>query len=393
MSATGIPKIDRNAANLLDLAHQTFRRWLGDDYDIDTLNATLAAAAVERLDGDPLWLLVVSGPGNAKTETVQSLSGAGAMITSTIASEGALLSGTPKKGRAKGATGGLLRAIGAGGILVIKDVTSILSADRNVRGPMLAALREIYDGRWERNLGSDGGQTLTWTGRIVVVGAVTTAWDTAHGVVATMGDRFVLIRADSHKGRVVSGRRAINNVGSEVPMRKELSTVVGALIANVKPNKALKPTDAEVDHILRAADVVTLARTGVETDYRGDIIDGHAPEMPTRFAKQLTQILRGGFAIGMPRDDALSIALRCARDSMPPLRLAALLDVAKTPDSALIDIRRRLDKPRTTVDRVLQSLHVLGLVTCREVARQHAGKAQYSRLYSLAQGIDLGAIQ
>jgi hypothetical protein len=36
-----------------------------------TIDAVLATAA-ERLAGDPLWLLVVSGPGNAKTETVQS---------------------------------------------------------------------------------------------------------------------------------------------------------------------------------------------------------------------------------------------------------------------------------------------------------------------------------
>jgi hypothetical protein len=57
---------------------------------------------------------------------------------------------------------------------------------------MLAALREVYDGRWERNVGTDGGQTLTWTGRIAVVGAVTTAWDVAHRVVSVMGDRFVL---------------------------------------------------------------------------------------------------------------------------------------------------------------------------------------------------------
>ena len=56
---------------------------------------------------------------------------------------------------------------------------------------MLAAVREIHDGRWERNVGTDGGKTLTWTGRIVIVGAVTTAWDTAHEVIAHMGDRFV----------------------------------------------------------------------------------------------------------------------------------------------------------------------------------------------------------
>jgi hypothetical protein len=34
-----------------------------------------------------------------------------------------------------------------------------------------------------------------------------------------------------------------------------------------------------------AADLVALARNGVEFDYRCGVIDAHAPEMPTRFAK------------------------------------------------------------------------------------------------------------
>src|SRR5262249_11143744 len=164
-----------------------------------------------RLAGDPLWLLLVSGPGNTKTETVQSLSGAGAFVTSTISSEGALLSASPCKDHAKNATGGLLRRIGDRGILVIKDVTSIISADRNTRAGVLAALRETYDGRWERNCGTDGGITLTWVGRLVVIGAVTTAWDTAHAVVSVMGDRFILIRADSTTGRLKAGTQAIRN--------------------------------------------------------------------------------------------------------------------------------------------------------------------------------------
>lgn len=58
-------------------------------------------------------------------------------------------------------TGGLVRKIGDRGVLVIKDVTSILSMDRNVRAGVLAALREIYDGRWEHNVGVSSGLTLT----------------------------------------------------------------------------------------------------------------------------------------------------------------------------------------------------------------------------------------
>jgi hypothetical protein len=66
------------------------------------------------------------------------------------------------------------------------SLRSILSADRNVRNGVLAALREIYDGRWQRNVGVDGGRTLTWTGRLTVVGACTSASWAVSGV--TQGD-------------------------------------------------------------------------------------------------------------------------------------------------------------------------------------------------------------
>ena len=107
--------------------HAVFKKWFGAEYDLDAATAAMAAAASERLPGDPLWLLIVAGPGGAKTETVQALAGCGAYVTSTIASEGALLSASPRKQRHQKATGGLLRKIGDRGTLVIKDFTSILS--------------------------------------------------------------------------------------------------------------------------------------------------------------------------------------------------------------------------------------------------------------------------
>jgi hypothetical protein len=156
--------------------HDTARKWFGSTYDLSVFDTVLATAAVNRLDGDPVWTLIIGGPGATKTETVMPLAMPGAIVTSTIASEGALLSGTAKKDAAEDATGGLLRKIGASGVLVIKDVTSILSMHRNARAAVLAALREVYDGRWERNIGQDGGRTLTWIGRIALIGACTTAW-------------------------------------------------------------------------------------------------------------------------------------------------------------------------------------------------------------------------
>jgi DNA-binding transcriptional ArsR family regulator len=370
-----------------------FKRWLGDNYDTDALDAQLATVAVEQFDdgSDLVWLLLVSGSGNAKTETVQALDGIGAIVTSAISSDAALLSGTPKHERTKGATGGLLRKVGEKGVLVIKDVTSILSMDRNLRAKVLAALREVYDGRWSREVGSGGGVTLGWRGRIAVVGAVTTAWDTHHAVISTMGDRFVLLRMDSTKHRQAAGRKAIGNTGAETQMRAELAAAVGGVLVGMN-TEPITVTEAETDALLAAADLVTLARTGVEFDYRGDVIDAHAPEMPTRFAKQLAQVVRGAVAIGMDRGDALRLAIRCARDSMPPLRLAIIDDLAAHPGSSTADVCRRIDKPRTTTDRQLQALHMLGVVTRFEEAQGTGSEARIKWRYRLAKGIDPGTL-
>lgn len=389
LSVAGTSTLVKAQEAPLDFVDAVFRRWFGREYDLEALHVVLATAAAERLTGDPTWLLLISGSGHTKTETISALADMeGAHVISTITSEGALLSGTPKREKTKEATGGLLRLIGARGLLVIKDVTSLLSMHRDTRAGVLAALREIYDGRWTRHIGTDGGRTLVWQGRIAIVGACTTAWDRAHDVIATMGDRFVIVRTDSTRGRLAIGRQAIANTGDEPQMRAELAAAVSTLLSGLDPHAAYALSNTERDALLKAADIVTLARTGVDYDYRGDVIDAHQPEAPTRFAKQLYQLFRGALAIGVERRAALRLALRCARDSMPPLRLAILDDVAAHPGTLTTDVRRRLQKPRATVDRQLQALHMLGVLACDEDESERFGKVVTHWRYRLADGID-----
>lgn len=373
----------------LEKAHAVFTRWLGKEYDLGALDAVLAAAAAEKLGGDPCWLLVVSGSGAAKTETVMPLASVGAIIVSTITGEAALLSGTSEKEKAADATGGLLRKLGKGGILVIKDVTSIISMSRDSRAEVLAALREIYDGQWSREVGTDGGRTLTWKGRIVVIGAVTTAWDSAHSVISMMGDRFVLVRIESRENRRAAGLQALKNVSHETDMREQLASAVGELLEAVTPDAQITLTDDEMIALLDLADIVTLSRTAVERDMQGNVVQAHAPEMPTRFTKQLAQLARGGISLGMDRAAALRIAARCAGDSMPPLRLKVLLDVVDHPESTTADVVKRTQLPRKTCDRVLQELHLLGLLTVDE----RAWGESVRWIYSLSEDISSDALR
>jgi hypothetical protein len=140
---------------------------------------------------------------------------------------------------------------------------------------------------------------------------------------------------------------------------------------------------------MKAADLVTLARSAVERDYRGEVDFAHDPEMPTRFAKQLVQLLRGAIAIGVEPEEAMRLVRRCACDSLPPLRRDILLDLAKHPNSRALEVRKRISQPRTTVRRGLECLHALGALHCEETEDvDYTGKLYTIYRYRLADTID-----
>ena len=334
----------------------SYTKWLGENYDTGALDVVLCAARAEKLAGDPPWLMNVAGSGCAKTETVTPLAAAGARLVSMLSGEAALLSATPADRRAAEATGGLLRELGDRGLLVIKDFTSVLSMHRDSRAKVISALREIHDGYWVRDVGADGGLKIPWAGRIMIVAACTTAWDAHREVVASMGDRFLIVR--QRIDRHAAGEQAIANTGSEAAMRDEIGGAVRDLLARPVPPE-LPAVDGTAG-LLSLADLVTRCRTPVERDYQGNPAWAHDLEAPTRFAKQLTQLARGGLSLGMTQDAARAVAARAARDSMPPAYLKVLDDVRRNPLSRTADTGRRLHMPWRTADRALQELWLLG---------------------------------
>ena len=53
-------------------------------------------------------------------------------------------------------------------------------------------------------------------------------------------------------------------------------------------------------------------------------------------------------------------------DSIPPLRLEILLDIAIHPHSPTGQVRKRISKPWSTIKRELEALHMLGMLRCDE---------------------------
>jgi hypothetical protein len=330
-----------------------FDKWLMLQSHIP-IYVVLGTVAANLLPGDPVWLGIIAPPSSAKTEILNSAAKLSFVKSVATLTQPALLSGTPKRQRTKGAKGGLLAAIGAFGIIIMKDFGSILSMRPDAKAEILAALREIFDGRWSRDVGTDGGMTLEWTGKCGFVFGSTEAYDEHHGVIGSLGDRFLLSRMmSSSDGQI---EKALDHTGEVTKiMRDELAAAVNKLFDKT----LVEPEHMSKAEIKRLKNVVSLAvhlRGYVSRDrYRRDIEYIHGAEGPGRLAISLERLFAGLVAIGVRREYAMRIIEGVALDSTPPKRRHAfeLLDDKPSPTR---DIAKAMRLPTTTVRRALEEL-------------------------------------
>ena len=343
-------------------AESVYSRWLHDDDPVPTRAVLAAYVANMRLDGDPVWLMLVGGSGVGKTERIMPVTAMPRVIpASTITGEAALLSATPKKDRAESATGGLLRQLGKHGVLVLKDFTSILSMSRDARAQVLAAFREIYDGRWDRPYGTDGGQTLTWEGKCGLLAGCTTAIDSAHTVLDKMGTRFVFIRLPTPELGKIS-ESALRHMGQEREMRTGLGEATAGLLHNL-PGQPHELGGEVTAALVGLACLASQARLPVQRDYKGEIELVLDAEAPTRMIKQLGQLWRACGMLGLGHHDSWEVVRRAGIDSVPKLRGAIIRHLAgcDAPETTT-DVASAVDHPTRSALRALEDLTAHGVV-------------------------------
>ncbi|MDP7201214.1 MAG: hypothetical protein QGI50_09710 [Dehalococcoidia bacterium] len=362
------PPASKTLAEVVDV----FQNWLHLP-DPGIVYLVAGALVANRLYWDPTWVLFIGPVAGGKTEVVQSVAGLPHVHLASTLTEPSLLSGTPKKQSAPDSRGGLLRVIGDQGILLLKDFGSILSMHRDARASLLAALREVYDGSWTRHLGTDGGKTLSWTGKLGLLACCTPVVDTHHGAMAALGERFLNYRLpETDADR--QARRALGNIGRERQMRTELSEAMCGLLASLQIPES--PPELTDDAMGRLSDLATLAvrcRSVVERDpYRREIELIPEPEAPGRIAQALARLYLGLRLIGTPEAAVWPLISKVALDCMPSIRrkvLDVLLGHADAVDTTTI--ATEAGYPTPTTRRVLEDL-----TAHRVVERQTAGSGR-----------------
>ena len=275
------------------------------------------------LPGDPVWLghdraAVIRQDRNSQRDRAAAEGGAGRNADGGRAAVGH----AEEAAATRRAQGGLLRQIGDFGIIALKDFGSILSMHTETRAEVLAALREIYDGAWTRHLGSDGGRTLAWKGKVGLLFAATGVIDSPLRVIGVDGRPVPAVAARAGRPRAV--RRALKHVGAGTgQMRKELAEAVARLFAG----RSAEPRPISDDEIERIDNAIMLAvrlRGAVARDRQSREIEAvYGAEGTARIGLTLERLLAGLDTLGVDRETAMEVVETVALDSVPPYRRRA----------------------------------------------------------------------
>lgn len=362
-----------------------FRERLDLRHEPDLIPVTLAPVIAIQVPGDPLWIMLVGPSSSGKSECVQALGEVPRVEAVSTLTPNALLSGYRDPGAA-GDPSLLLRLDGR--CLAVKDLTAIFGQRREHVAETFGLLRDAYDSeavRWT------GKGRITARARFTCLMACTEAIEDHRTRIQPLGERFLYFRI----GRVGKVADKLRSGRADKAASQQLRKLVADFVAGVTVPSPPPPLPGSfVDELISHAESLALARCHVSRDsYTREIDARPSPEEPHRVFAELRAAAWTLAAMGLDAERARRICARLAYDSIPTLRrltIAALLrwplSPGDEPSPRRSMIARRIRISRTTLDRAIEDLEVLGLVrgdtvfreelaALRQVARPAVGSA------------------
>jgi hypothetical protein len=332
--------------------------------DLEALDIILACYRSHYFSGSkPVWLWVLGTSGSGKTEIgIKCVEGLPLIKPVGELTAAALISAK------RGQTGILYRLhkLTNGtytGILTFKDFTSFLSMRREDRGVVVSQLREIADGKWDKDTGEKGSQS--WRGKVTLIAACTPALEMAWSIHRNMGDRFITLRWNDADDEATANK-AQQNDGLEEEISSRIQSLAQAYMGTPTFSPPPPIPALFVEPLTKIALLSCWLRTPVHRDEYTHKIDDVGPrEKPTRMVKALRTLLAGYQTLyerPLLTTD-LRVAYRLAMDSVPLRRFRIVDSLTDDQEFSFRDVSELSGTPRATLQRDLDELYEIGVLT------------------------------
>jgi hypothetical protein len=334
--------------------------------DLQSLLITLAVGISHFVpEADPVWLFVMGPSGGGKTSiNIRAASALPKTHSVSDLTENAILSGYHANTRKKTASIGLLVDVGVSGIVLMKDFTTILSKRDDERKKIIAALREIHDGHFDRTLGNVG--KIGWDGKVTIIAATTQSLEGCWAVLRDMGERFIQVRTLRADGVAVA-QTAIKQIGHE----KAIAQKTVKLARQFIDFDSLKFTgngfrwDAQFEEIKYLAEYVAHCRAPTHhPNNKIEAVKVGETEAPSRLMKAFGQIAHA-YALMFRREigeGELSAVRRVALDSVQTPRAKLLSLIPDDSDISRPDIVRLTGLANSSVGWIAAELEALKII-------------------------------
>ena len=259
----------------------------------DYIDFVFGVIFANRLDVKPVWAYLIGPSSAGKTTILDPMDGHGTILSIDTLSKASLLPGVKagrptKKGTQAAIKNSLLKQAD-GKILVIKDLSPLLTEDYKELKSILGVLRSAYDGKFSKAFGNIGRVEIEC--RFGLIAAVTDAIDNHSVVDSELGQRFIGYRmpAISLKEERAICDAILNNKESE------LNAVLQEAAYEMLDREPKEPsiTKRQADAIMYAVEVVALARTGIVRDKWRRSPKVSRPERIARLYSQLISLAKG----------------------------------------------------------------------------------------------------
>ena len=309
-----------------------------------------------KLPGKALWMIIIGPSGGGKTEFLNSLLVLPDIVPVSILTPNTFLSGMP------GANDASLLPKLTGKIMMMKDLTTILSMQKDARAELFSQFREIWDGSMKKIFGN--GRIASWSGKVSFIAASTQAVDLNQQQFTHLGERFLNYRLIMPDRKEV-GMRSLSNESSQDIMEEELQDAMILFFKgiNFDPENIPKIPDEFKQELVNLANFATLARSGIIRDMgmKKEVIFVPAAEMPTRITGQLAKLGVGIMIAfgGKLSDENLKVIYKTALDSIPQTNKMVILEMAKADDQSTAEIATALGYPTEPIKMYLENLAML----------------------------------
>lgn len=330
--------------------------------DTKRIDIVLAVALSRKLEGIPIWLILVGPSGDMKSVQLNSLEGEDTYILHNLTSK-TLVNGYVNKLKFPDLAPELDKKL-----VIIPDMAQILKLPPIEKGELWGQLRDLYDGLAGKVSGM-GGRARYKGLKVTLIAGSTPAIDGQILVHQDLGTRELLYRTKGSTLKKEVMRKCFDNEEFETKISMELKEkTLDFLDKTYIVREFIHPNT--IEKLMDISIYITFMRATAEIDsFTNQLRNEVYPEEPTRIAKQLKRlyICLMNLSNDYLEERAFEILWNIAKSSVFPLRIKIfdfLLNAkSEFSTSAISDI---LHIGKSTVQRELAVLWNMNLVSCRK---------------------------